>query len=1463
MKPWLFLSLAALTAGAGAQRAPAEDGSEPLPPGVTAVWDLAKAHRETTATRERLSVNGLWRFQPAGPEAERPPADGWGHFKVPGCWPGITDYVQKDCQTVFAHPRWRDTDLRATRRVWYEREVAVPAAWAGRRIVLRAAYVNSRAAIHVDGSKLGEILFPAGEADLTAVCRPGEKHRLSLLVEALPLGAVIASFGDTAAPKEVRGSVARRGLCGDVWLESEPAGARIAGVRVETSVARGRIGVAAQLAGLDAERAYILRARVTERGLGVHEAASAPVRGADIRDGLFSLDSEWKPQRLWDLHTPENQLRLNLALVDADGEVLDAAYPEVFGFRELEIRGRDFLLNGTRLHLSALPLDNCEVGAAWASYEGARESLLRLKGIGINFVYTHNYGCEPGTHLSFAEALRAADDVGMLVALSQPHFGQYDWKVPDADRTNGYARHAEFYARVAGNHPSVVFYSMSHNATGYSEDMDPDKLDGASDARDSWARNNARLALRAEAIVKRLDPGRIVYHHASGNLGSMHTTNFYTNFAPIQELDDWFEGWATRGTKPLFTCEYMVPCTWDWTLYRGWYRGSREFGSAVVPWDYSIAEWSAQFLGDRAYRIGEPEKRNIRWEAKQYRDGKLWHRWDYPHPVGSPVFEAQHEIIGAYLEKNWRAFRGWGVSAVSPWEHHFYWSLRDGARKGRRALEVDWENLQRPGFSADYIDQVLERWDLAHERSDWTPTADGRAILRNNGPLLAWIAGKPEAFTSKDHVFAPGERFEKQIIAINDSREAVSCEARWSLGLPDPVSGSAGASIPPGEQRRVPMRFDLPGTLPPGQYLLHAAVRFGTGETQEDTFGIQVIPRPEAPRVGVRIALFDPRGESARLLDGMGVRYDAVGADADLAGHEVLVVGKGALTRQGPAPDIGRVREGLRVLLFEQTAEALERRFGFRVAEYGLRQVFERVPDHPLLAGLDRELLRDWRGAATLLPPRLAYELSPRLAQVPVVEWCGLEVSHVWRCGNRGNVASVIIEKPARGDFLPVVESGFGLQYSPLLEYREGKGLVVFCQMDVTGRTEADPAAARLAANLIERIASPSPPPFPSSDSVLLAGGGAAARAHLEAAGLHVAELEDGFPLRVEVMVLAPGTAPALAPPVADFLGGGGRLLILGLEGDEAGALLPFRVATRREEHIATWFEPGRAGSLTAGIGPADVHDRDPREIPLVSGGAEVIGNGVLARSSDANVVFCQLLPWEASGARGVLSSFVVAAEDAPEGKQSALVTVGSVSSRGARLGQKVTGLEPGKTYTLAALARGAGGPVTARLDVDRAGRSSDRTAARGKDTVIPEDAWEEIHVEFTVERSSGEGWLVGASSADEGARLRLDGFRLHEGTHWPGKLPDGARNLLANPGFEDGAKSWSFDFLDRHNARRTYRRASFLLARLLANLGAAGRTPLLERFRTPEGAGEKRWLRGFYLDEPEEWDDPYRFFRW
>jgi hypothetical protein len=1073
---------------------------------------------------------------------------------------------------------------------------------------------------------MGAIIFPGGELEITASCCPGATHVLSMFVTAMPLKGVMLSYADTASARKVEGSVARRGLCGDVYLVSTPIGARIADVKVRTSVRKWEIMFDAALCGLAADVQYTLRARITDDGGSVEEFTGKAFKADDLKEGRITFTADFKPGELWDIHTPQNTHQLNLSLLETGGEVLDVGQPVRFGFRDFWIEGRDFFLNGTRIFLSSVPLDNAQVGAAWATYKAARKSLERLKSFGINFVYAHNYGCEPGSHLSFEEILRAADDVGMLVALSQPHFAHYDWEAPDADETNGYARHADFYVRAAGNHPSVVFYSMSHNATGYSEDMNPDMIDGIQNPRDSWALRNAKLASRAAAIVEDLDPGRVVYHHASGNLGPMHTSNFYANFAPIQEMSDWFEHWATTGVKPLFMCEYSVPFPWDWTMYRGWYKGERSFGSAKVPWEFCLAEWNAQFYGDRAFQISEMEKTNLRWEAKQFQAGSLWHRWDYPHVVGSSSFAERQQIYAMYFTDNWRAFRTWEVSANSPWNHGHYWTLRDGVDKRREEFQVDWDNLQQPGFSPDYVEQRYERVDLAFEDSDWIPTVAAEVLIRNNRPLLAYIAGKPGAFTSKDHNFLPGETVEKQLIVINNSRESVTCNCEWSLSLPRSVEGEGKVTIGTGEQQRIALRFELPAGSAPGEYELSATFNFSSGETQRDSFSVNVMPRPQAPQKSGKIALFDPKGESAKMLTAMGIRYHLVDAHATLSEYDTLIVGKSALTVEGRAPDIARVRNGLKVLMFEQTSDVLEKRLGFRVAEYGLRWVFKRVPDHPLLSGIEAEHLRNWRGEATILPPRLKYEMRPRYG--PTVKWCDIPVTRLWRCGNRGNVASVLIEKPARGDFLPILDGGYSLQYSPLMEYREGKGMLLFCQMDVTGRTEADPAAQILARNILQYVSAWQS----ASRRQVVYVGDSTGRKHFESAGVPLT-LYDGASLSADqVLVVGPGGGHKLAADAAataKWLKSGGNLLAIGLDEQQANAFLPLKVRMKETEHIACYFELSGCNSLSAGIGPADVHSREPRRLPLVSDGATVIGDGVLAQAENLNVVFCQLAPWQ------------------------------------------------------------------------------------------------------------------------------------------------------------------------------------------------------------------------------------------
>ena len=66
------------------------------------------------------------------------------------------------------------------------------------------------------------------------------------------------------------------------------------------------------------------------------------------------------------------------------------------------------------------------------------------------------------------------------------------------------------------------------------------------------------------------------------------------------------------------------------------------------------------------------------------------------------------------------------------------------------------------------------------------------------------------------------------------------------------------------------------------------------------------------------------------------------------------------------------------------------------------------------------------------------------------------------------------------------------------------------------------------------------------------------------------------------------------------------------------------------------------------------------------------------------------------------MPSFLVDGKDAPEGKQSALVTLGMTAGFGVQFGQQVKAApQVGKTYTFAALIQGVGGPVLAHLEVE------------------------------------------------------------------------------------------------------------------------------------------------------------------
>ena len=80
-----------------------------------------------------------------------------------------------------------------------------------------------------------------------------------------------------------------------------------------------------------------------------------------------------------------------------------------------------------------------------------------------------------------------------------------------------------------------------------------------------------------------------------------------------------------------------------------------------------------------------------------------------------------------------------------------------------------------------------------------------------------------------------------------------------------------------------------------------------------------------------------------------------------------------------------------------------------------------------------------------------------------------------------------------------------------------------------------------------------------------------------------------------------------------------GRALAIGLSPEE---LKKLSVQSTKREHISAYFEPSASASPFQGVAPADLHNRAPREFDLITGGAQILGDGVVASSQDGNVTF-------------------------------------------------------------------------------------------------------------------------------------------------------------------------------------------------------------------------------------------------
>jgi hypothetical protein len=157
--------------------------------GGSAAWEtpeltgIGRVPMHSVSHPDRVDLDGRWRFQllPA-PDAD--PSFVWGEIEVPGCWTmqgwgDLPHYTNVVMPFAGLPPRVPDANPTGL----YEREVEIPARWAGRRIVLHVGAAESVLIARVNGREVGisKDSHLAAEFDVTDVVAVGA-NTISLTV---------------------------------------------------------------------------------------------------------------------------------------------------------------------------------------------------------------------------------------------------------------------------------------------------------------------------------------------------------------------------------------------------------------------------------------------------------------------------------------------------------------------------------------------------------------------------------------------------------------------------------------------------------------------------------------------------------------------------------------------------------------------------------------------------------------------------------------------------------------------------------------------------------------------------------------------------------------------------------------------------------------------------------------------------------------------------------------------------------------------------------------------------------------------------------------------------------------------------------------------------------------------------------------------------------------------------------
>lgn len=326
--------------------------------------------------------------------------------------------------------------------LWYHRKIQIPAAWAGKKILLHFGGVEDDATVYVDGARL--LRHVGGSApfsvDLTASVKPGQTHDLVLGIKDEIRAGNRPGGKQSVAYKSAGCHYTRvTGIWQTVWMEAvDPMG--LESVHIVPDLDGGRFIVTPTFHAVGRGGTW----QVTVRGDGkaVTSAKAAAVRGNPIVLNVGS-SRPWSPADpfLYDL---------DFEVLNEKGQVLDRVSGYA-GLRKIHIEGNRMFLNNEPVY-QRLVLDQgfYPEGIWTAPTDGdlKRDIELSMKA-GFNGARLHQKAFEERFHYW-------ADKMGYLTWAESPSWG-LDTRNPLSARAF-FDTWATLVVRDR-NHPSVIAWS--------------------------------------------------------------------------------------------------------------------------------------------------------------------------------------------------------------------------------------------------------------------------------------------------------------------------------------------------------------------------------------------------------------------------------------------------------------------------------------------------------------------------------------------------------------------------------------------------------------------------------------------------------------------------------------------------------------------------------------------------------------------------------------------------------------------------------------------------------------------------------------------------------------------------------------------------------------------------------------------------------------------------------------------